>query len=92
MVIPTPPSDSEFSWNCSTGCFADMKMKQTVNVTELEIVDSGVITCSVIINDDEYFSESFELRIFSKWSMIVVHIHTYVSSVSLSAVVLNSRD
>ena len=25
-VFPPPPSDSEFSWSCSTGCFADMQM------------------------------------------------------------------
>jgi len=66
LVIPTPPSDSEFSWNCSTGCFADMEMEQTVNVTELEIFNSGVIKCSVIIDDEEYFSESFEVRVLSK--------------------------
>jgi len=66
LVTPTPPSDSEFSWNCSTGCFADMEMEQTINVTELEIFDSGVIRCSVIIDDEEYFSESFEVRIASK--------------------------
>jgi len=45
-----------------------MKIQQTVNVTELEMVDSGVIKCSVIINDDEYFSGSFEVRIVSKLS------------------------
>jgi len=66
VVTPTPPSDSEYSWNCSTGCFADMEMEQTVNVTELEIIDSGIIKCSVIIDDEEYFSESFEVRIASK--------------------------
>ena len=63
MVTPTPPSDSEFSWSCSTGCFADMEMEQTINVTEIEEMDSGVVNCSVIIDGMEYFSEFIELQV-----------------------------
>ena len=63
MVIPTPPSDSEFSWSCSTGCFADMEMEQTINVTDIEEMDSGVINCSVIIDGMEYFSAFIDLQV-----------------------------
>ena len=63
MVTPTPPSDSEFSWSCSTGCFADMEMEQTINVTEIEEMDSGVVNCSVIIDEMEYSSEFIELQV-----------------------------
>ena len=63
MVTPTPPSDSEFSWSCSTGCFADMEMEQTINVTEIEEMDSGVVNCSVIIDGMDYSSEFIELQV-----------------------------
>ena len=63
MVNPTPPSDSEFSWSCLTGCFADMKMEQIINVPEIEEMDSGVINCSVIINGTKYFSDFVELQV-----------------------------
>ena len=80
-VNPTPPSDSEFSWNCSTGCLADMEIEQTVSVTELEIVDSGVVQCSVIINDEEYLSEIIEVRVVSKLSMVadLLYVYTYIT-------------
>ena len=63
MVTPTPPSDSEFSWICSTECFVDMEIEQSVNITELEIADSGELNCSVIIDNVEYTSEIIELRV-----------------------------
>ena len=63
MVTPTPPSDSEFSWSCSTGCFVDMETEQSINITELEVTDSGELNCSVIIDDVEYTSESVELQV-----------------------------
>ena len=66
MVTPTPPSDSEFSWSCSTGCFVDMEMEQSVNITELEAMDSGELNCFVIIDDVEYASELVELRVIGK--------------------------
>ena len=66
MVTPTPPSDSEFSWSCSTGCFVDMEMEQSVNITELEVTDIGELNCSVIIDDVEYASELVELRVTGK--------------------------
>ena len=64
-VIPPPPSDSEFSWSCSTGCFADMETTQIISVAALEEMDSGVISCSVVIDGMEYFSESFELQVMA---------------------------
>ena len=68
-VIPTPPSDSEFSWNCSTGCFVDMETEQSVNITELEVTDSGEINCSVIIDDVKYTSELIQLRVIENSGM-----------------------
>ena len=63
MVTPTPPPDSKFSWSCSTGCSVDKEIEQSVNITELEVKDSGELNCSVIIDDVEYTSESVELRV-----------------------------
>ena len=74
MVTPTPPSDSEFSWSCSTGCFVDMEMEQSVNITELEETDSGELNCSVIIDDVEYASESVELRVTGKYFILKMFI------------------
>ena len=61
-VTPSPPFDSEFSWSCSTGCFADMEMEQYI-YDELELTDSGVLNCSVSINEIEYFSELIEIEV-----------------------------
>ena len=63
LVTPTQPASSEFSWKCSTGCFADMKTEQTINITDLNTTDSGSITCSVPINHLNYQSESFNLLV-----------------------------
>jgi len=63
MVTPSPPSDSEFSWSCSTGCFVDMEIKQSVNISELEVTDSGEINCSVIVDGVEYTSETINFRV-----------------------------
>ena len=62
-VIPSPPSNSKFIWGCSTGCFADMQMEQTINVTLSNVTDGGVLNCSVVINGVQYFSESFEVQV-----------------------------
>ena len=63
LVTPTPPANSEFSWNCSTGCFADMRMEQTINVTNLNAMDSGSITCSLTVGDLDYHSEPLDLLV-----------------------------
>ena len=62
-VMPTPPSDSEFIWSCSTECFADMQMTQNISVISLNATDNGVLNCSVVVNGVQYFSESFELQV-----------------------------
>ena len=63
MVTPPPPSDSEFSWGCSTGCFVDMETEQSVNITELEVTDSGELNCSVIVDGEDYTSEPTKLKV-----------------------------
>ena len=63
LVNPPPPSDSEFSWSCSTGCFADMEMTQNISVMSLDITDSGVLNCVVNINGAELVSEPIGLQI-----------------------------
>ena len=63
LVTPTPPTDSEFSWNCSTGCFADMRIEQTINVSNLTSLDSGLLTCSFTIGDVDYHSKTLDLLV-----------------------------
>jgi len=46
-----------------------MEMEPTINVNELQVVDSGVINCSVIIDEVEYFSEPFELQVTGKMQL-----------------------
>ena len=71
-VTPDPPLNSEFNWSCSTGCFADMEMGRTIQVTELEEMDSGVISCSVFINGMEYVSESIEINVVEGMNVFCV--------------------
>ena len=66
MVTPTPPSDSEFRWSCSTGCVVDGKIGQTINITELRLTDSGDVNCSVFVDGFEYTSKPIELRVIGK--------------------------
>ena len=63
LVTPTPPANSEFSWKCSTGCFADMKMGQTISVSDLNTTDSGSIACSLATGHSDYHSETFTLLV-----------------------------
>ena len=63
LVTPTPPANSEFSWKCSTGCFADMKMEQTISISDLNATDSGSIICSLVIGHLDYISEPFTLLV-----------------------------
>ena len=62
-VDPTPPADSEFSWKCSTGCFADKKVGKIVFAPTLNAMDSGSITCSLTVNKKEYHSKPFNLQV-----------------------------
>ena len=45
-VIPNPPANSQFSWSCETGCFADMQTRRIIFAAKLNTLDSGSITCS----------------------------------------------
>ena len=47
-----------YSWQCDTGCFAD-GMTTPIITQRLADNDSGVINCSVTIDDDEYMSDIF---------------------------------
>ena len=62
-VTPAPPANSQFSWSCETGCFADMKMSHTIFATKLNTVDSGSITCSLTINNVKYHSKPLHLQV-----------------------------
>ena len=58
LVIPTPPANSTYyNWNCSAGCSADTGMEQSMNFT-----DNEIFSCSVVINDVEYCSGTYELE------------------------------
>ena len=59
MVTPPPPSDSEFSWRCSTGCFVGMETEQSV---KLDVTDSGELNCSVVVDGVEYTSKLIKLQ------------------------------
>lgn len=60
-VTPTPPSNSVFNWSCSTGCFANMDLNQTVSINMLNESDSGEIVCSFMFNGLQYESDPYKL-------------------------------
>ena len=63
-VTPSPPFfDSQYNWNCSTGCFADMDMQPFIEVADLDEIDSGVLSCSVSVYGEEYISEVIEIEV-----------------------------
>lgn len=72
-VTPAPPANSEFTWKCSNGCFADMMMEQTINVKDLNTTDSGTLTCSFTSGGLEYRSEPLNLLV-SGQSVIVTNV------------------
>jgi len=59
VVTPTPPPNSVFNWNCSTGCFADVELNQTISTNTLNESDSGEIFCS--INGLKYEGDPYRL-------------------------------
>jgi len=61
MVTPTPPSDSEFSWSCSTGCLFDLE--QSVQFNDIKPADNGEMNCSVAVDGVKYTSNVVELRV-----------------------------
>ena len=71
LVIPSPPIAIEFSWRCSTGCFADMQMTQNISVMSLNVTDSGVLYCLVNIIGVEIFSQNLELQVIGKEIMFI---------------------
>ena len=56
-------NESDFVWGCSSGCFADMVEEQFISITEIQVTDSGVLNCSVIIDGVEYNSEPYDLQV-----------------------------
>jgi len=69
MVTPLPPSGSEFSWSCSSGCIPNMKTNQIVNITELEVADGRDINCSMTVSDMEYTSHSVMLQAIGEYNI-----------------------
>ena len=79
-VTPIIPAnlDSSFSWNCSTGCFADMRMEQTFNVTDLDTMDNGSITCSFTFDNVDYHSDPLNLLVSGELSVVYTYVATVV--------------
>ena len=40
-----------------------MEVEQTINITEIEVTDSGILNCSIIIDGVECTSEPFDLQV-----------------------------
>ena len=69
-----------YSWLCDTGCFADGMTTSTIT-QHLTDMDSGVIECSVNVDDDEYMSDIlFDLQVTEgiKVYIICIIIRNYV--------------
>ena len=63
VVDPVIAGTPVYSWECDTGCFADGMTTPTITKC-LTDNDSGVINCSVTIDDDEYISDIlFDLQV-----------------------------
>ena len=74
FVTPVPPPGSEFSWSCSTGCLDNVTVQETVNITELGLLNNVVINCSIFINNNQYFSELIEVDVTGKFfSLLDMH-------------------
>ena len=79
-VITNTSITPMYSWQCDTGCFADGMTTPTIT-QRLTDMDSGVIECSVTIDDDEYMSDIiFDLQVTKgiKVHIICIIIHNYV--------------
>ena len=66
MVTPPPPSNSEFSWNCSTGCLEGVEMEQTISLANVSGIESGTMNCSMTISGNNFQSQSFQLTVLGK--------------------------
>ena len=40
-----------------------MEVEQTINITEIEVTDSGILNCSIIIDGVECTSEPYDLQV-----------------------------
>ena len=72
MVDPVPIISVMYSWDttsCYTNagysgrCFPDGQVTQSVTGSDVTAEDAGTITCTVTINDREYTSDPFTVRI-----------------------------
>jgi len=68
MVTPPPPPNSEFSWNCSTGCLEGIEMEQTIRLASFGRIESGVMSCSMDFGGNVFQSQSFHLRVIGEKS------------------------
>ena len=77
-VITNTSITPMYSWQCDTGCFADGMTTPTITLC-LTKSDSGVINCSVTIDDDEYMSgNKFDLQVTEGIKVYVICIHLCV--------------
>ena len=68
-----------YSWRCDTGCFADGMTTQIIT-QQLTDTDSGVINCSVSIDDDEYMSNiTFDLQVSQGIKVYVIYIIIHIA-------------
>ena len=80
-VITNTSITPMYSWQCDTGCFANGMTTPTITLN-LAKNDSGVINCSVTIDDDEYWSDiKFDLRITEGIKLYVVCIYTFMCTI-----------
>ena len=70
MVTPTPPSDSEYSWNCN-GCSLESVHYQFVTINESKMSDSAEINCSIMIDHEKYTSGPIQLQVLGKYCMFM---------------------
>ena len=76
MVIPPPPPNSEFSWNCSTGCLQGVEMEQTIRLANVSRIESGVMNCSMTIAGNDFQSQPFQLTVLGKFLKFLLPLHT----------------
>ena len=68
-----------YSWQCDTGCFADGMTTQIIT-QQFTDTNSGVINCSVSIDDDEYMSNiTFDLQVSQGIKVYVIYIIIHIA-------------
>ena len=53
-----------------------MEVEQTINITEIEVTDSGILNCSVVIDGVEYTSEPYDLQLSGITCTIIISYKT----------------